>query len=799
MIGMAIPSSIGRFEVVAELGRGSQGVVYLAEDPRSGGRVAVKTLELHLSRQPEQQARLMQEARTVSRLQHPNIVPLYDAGGYDGKPYLVSEYVEGISLRRLIVRDGAMAVHRAVGLMKQILDAIAYAHEQGVVHAGLNTSDILMDNDDTPRIKDFGVAAMTSARTAPGLVDSHTSLEHILQSPVDPRSDTFSLGLIFYEMLTGQPPFPADSPTAMLDKIDCKNIEPPSRKNKEVRHDLDGIVMKALEKSADLSFAGALEMKQELEAYLSSHQGARRNKSAVPKTHSTVDFLLRRIRHKQDFPAFAHHIIEINQKASALPSNYVSASELANVILKDYSLTNKLLKLVNSAFFGQFSGKITTVSRAVVVLGFERIRMAATGLILFEHLQNKAQTAELKDAAVSSFMSGLIARNIAENIKLKVTEEAFICAMLHNLGKHLVIFYFPEEYKAIKNRMKQNEISEGIASRAVLGIPFEEVGIEVLRAWNFPDVIITSMHRLPAGTVEAPKSEDDILRGLSNLSNELCDIVKNTIGPSRQKAFTDIAKRYQKCVPISVKEISGLLISAGEQIEKYSDILKIDLRESELLQRLIIEPEDADKGKISSDDGGLLEPSDDRQADQANSLLEAAPEGITEDHLHILINGIQEITNVLLENYDLSDIMFIILETMYRGFGFNRVIFCMLDRSRTVMSGRFGFGEDIQEVLRDFSFKPSPSADVFSLAVLQGKDFLVGDCDASDMSEQIPQWYRKSIAAPAFILYPLTLKNVSLGLFYADREHKGPVLSPKQMNYMKTLRNQAILAVKQKL
>lgn len=516
-------------------------------------------------------------------------------------------------------------------------------------------------------------------------------------------------------------------------------------------------------------------------------------------THSTVDFLLRRIHHKQDFPAFAHHIIEINQKASASPSSYVSASELANVILKDYSLTNKLLKLVNSAFYGQFSGKITTVSRAVVVLGFERIRTAAASLMLFEHLQNKAQTAELKDAAVSSFMSGLIARNIAENIKMRATEEAFICAMLHNLGKHLVIFYFPEEYSAIKDRMKQNEINEGAASRAVLGISFEEVGIEVLKAWNFPDVIVSSMYRLPAGTVETPKSEEDILRGVANLSNELCEIVKNAQGPAREKAFLEIVKRFQKCVPISVKEISGLLKSAREQIEKYSDVLNINLHESEFLQRLIVEPQEGEKDKISLQDSGFPEASKDRQTAQEDMSLKEIPDGITEEHLQVLINGIQEITNVLLENYDLNDVMFIILETMYRGFGFNRVIFCMLDRSRSEMSSRFGFGKDIQEVLRNFSFKPSQSADVFSSAVLEGKDFLIGDCDASEVSEQIPQWYRKAIAAPAFVLYPLTLKNVSLGLFYADREHKGTVLSAKQMNYMKTLRNQAILAVKQKL
>ena len=160
---------------------------------------------------------------------------------------------------------------------------------------------------------------------------------------------------------------------------------------------------------------------------------------------------------------------------------------VGNIIAEDQAIAVKVLRLVNSAFYGHFAGKITTVSRAVVILGFEQVRLAATGLMLFEHLQNKAQSRELKDATVGSFMSGIIAGDAARAMGFENTEEAFISAMLHNLGKYLAIFYFPDEYNRIKNAVEQRGLEEETASRAVLGLTYEDLGIGVAKIWKFPE------------------------------------------------------------------------------------------------------------------------------------------------------------------------------------------------------------------------------------------------------------------------------------------------------------------------
>ncbi len=152
----------------------------------------------------------------------------------------------------------------------------------------------------------------------------------------------------------------------------------------------------------------------------------------------SVDRLLKRIGRNKVLPSFSKYIIEINRKLSS-DSKHLSASGLANVILKDYALATKLLKLVNSAYYSLFRGKITTITRAVVLLGFEKVSMAAASLLLFEHLRSKSSVPELKEGAVMAFWSGLIAKDVAKITGLKEGEEAFICAMLYNLGKQIVI------------------------------------------------------------------------------------------------------------------------------------------------------------------------------------------------------------------------------------------------------------------------------------------------------------------------------------------------------------------------
>ncbi len=163
MVNSELKGQIGRYKIIKELGRGSQGRVYLAEDPHLARRVAVKVLNMHAGNRGDQSRQLIREARTVSKFQHPNIISVFDADEYEGAVYVVYEYVDGITLKDLITLKGKLDVEYAARLMVLILDAIAYAHENGIVHRDLKPSNILIDRKDMPRVLDFGIAVMMGA------------------------------------------------------------------------------------------------------------------------------------------------------------------------------------------------------------------------------------------------------------------------------------------------------------------------------------------------------------------------------------------------------------------------------------------------------------------------------------------------------------------------------------------------------------------------------------------------------------------------------------------------------------
>lgn len=802
---MSAPSNIDRFKILKELGKGSQGVVYLASDPRLERHVAIKTLHKHFLRHDDKRERLVREARTVSKLQHPNIIPLYEAGEYKDQLYLVFEYVDGISLKEHIKKNGPFVVHRAIKVMRQVLDGISRAHELEVVHRDLSPSNILIDRNDMPRIMDFGISVIVGkngkAQKDIAGTPCYMSPEHFSKGRLCTQSDIFSLGLIFYEMLVASPAIEADNDFTIMFKIANEKINPPSQYNRTVDKDLDVIIMKALERELDRRYSSALNMRKELDTYLDEKMSDDEKEAINGRSHSTIDFLLRRIRNKSDFPTFSHNIMEINKKASVSKINYSSASELANAVLKDYSLTSKLLKLVNSAFYGQFAGKITTVSRAVVVLGFEQVRMAASSLMLFDQLKNKGQMKELREASVSSFMSGMIAKELANNIGIDGTEEAFICSMLHNLGKHLVLFYFGEEYAQIKNLMERKGIKEDSAARSVLGMSYKELGIGIAKAWKFPDKIVKSLNELPKGKLDRPKSEEERLWNLSSFSNELCNLISIGEEGENKDSLEKLLKRFEKSIPLSKKQVANLLDSAKDKVEEYSDIYNVNLKKSDFIKQLDSYSKTREKDPRATDNKPLPGQEFTEIIEDSFQDMEISGDlndtNEVKDPQSILINGIQDITNTLLEEFELNDVLTMILEAMYRGFAFNRAMFCIMNTKTNEMRASFGFGKDIDRIIKNFGFKVAGDPDVFNFTVTRAKDVGIDDATDDRFKRRIPEWYRKVVDAPAFVLYPLIVQKRVVGLFYADRELKGKVISGSQVNYMKTLCNQAVLAIKQ--
>lgn len=783
---------IGRFDIRRELGRGGQSVVYLGFDPQLQREIAIKTV--HFNRpDPAQSQVLLAEARMVSKLRHPNIVPIFEAGEQGGDPYLVFEYVPGKTLAEFLRDSGALSPVKAIGLLRPILDAVGQAHAQGIIHRDLKPSNILLDENATPRVMDFGIAVRvdspndseeysgTPAYMAPEYIDRRESSE---------RSDIFAAGLILFEMLAGRRAVEGDSIFQIMNRLANEDMKLPA--NAAVDENLCGILYKALARDPALRYQSAQQFAEALDHYLDPEE----EMSGVQNKQSTLDFLLRRMRHKSDFPALSESVSAINKIAN---SETESINKLSNSILKDFALTNKLLRLVNSAYFRPAGGgSISTVSRAVIVLGFEAVRNIAITVLLFEHLQNKANANQLKEDFLRANLAGILAKGISATAQMRDLEQTFICALFHSLGRLLAQFYFPDESDEIRRVMEQKKCCEDTAALQVLGISFEEMGIAIARQWGFPPLIVGSMRKLPGGVVKKPVTQEDRLRVLSGLSNELCDMIAQATPEARDREMKKTMARFADAVALDQKEVQQTVQRAVEEVADFARVIHLNLQQTTFGKQmhLFAHGSGAESGEDEADltVGALLRENDPLAGTESDS----GNVGEVLDAQAVLTAGIQDISNTLVDGFKLNDILRIILETMYRAMGFKRVVLCIRDAKSGTMQGRFGFGPDANEIARAFRFPLTFTPDIFHAATSKGVDILISDINDPKIAERIPEWYRKAVPAHSFVLFPLNLKGNPVALIYADRDEAGGIDIPeKELSLLRTLRNQAILAIKQ--
>ncbi len=250
--------TLGRYELLAELGKGAMGVVYRANDPLLDRLVAIKTV--NMSFDPEEMAeyegRFYQEAKAAGSLNHPNIVTIYDIGKSGNIAYMAMEFLQGEELRSLMSTGQPLPAARAVEISAQVAEGLAYAHHHGVVHRDIKPANIMLAVTGLAKITDFGIARMRSAevKTQTGIVlgsPRYMSPEQVAGKRAEPRSDIFSLGVILYEMLTGKPPFTGEDVTSVMFQIMNLVPPPPSSINAQAPEILDFIVAKAIAKSVD--------------------------------------------------------------------------------------------------------------------------------------------------------------------------------------------------------------------------------------------------------------------------------------------------------------------------------------------------------------------------------------------------------------------------------------------------------------------------------------------------------------------------------------------------------------------
>jgi predicted Ser/Thr protein kinase len=271
-----MPRTIGRYEILEEVGRGAMGVVYKARDPRIGRVVALKTIAFSFPLGPGEEDEFLQrfyhEAQIAGRLNHPNIVTIYDVGERQtaGDAYIAMEYVTGTNLHDLLAGGGRLPLAQVADVVSQLAQALDYAHESGVVHRDIKPANILLTEGGQAKILDFGIARLAAGGlTRPGKffgTPNYMSPEQVTGIEVDGRADQFSLGVILYQLLTGEKPFAGESVTAISYQVVNVDPPPPSKLNPSLRPAFDRIIRKVLAKGVSDRYPRCRELADELRA-----------------------------------------------------------------------------------------------------------------------------------------------------------------------------------------------------------------------------------------------------------------------------------------------------------------------------------------------------------------------------------------------------------------------------------------------------------------------------------------------------------------------------------------------------
>ena len=799
-----MPDFIGRFELKRELGRGAQSIVYLGFDPHLHRQVAIKALHLRADRSHSSKsgnaegARLMAEARAVSNLRHNNIVPIFEAGIANGDTYLVFEYVNGRDLKQVLSADGPMGPAQAAEVMHGVLGALAAAHDQGIIHRDMKPSNILVDPSGQPRVMDFGISVSVdmAGQSGPSALigtPAYMAPEYVVSGIISPGCDLYAAGLILLELLTGNRAVQGQSVGEVLWRAGSQAITLPG----DIDEQLGQIVLRACEREPAERYANARQMQKALAAYLQKTKASALGEIDAwdAKKQFTMEFLLRRMSHKSDFPALSQSVAAINRLAA---SDKESMNELSNVILRDLGLTNKILRLVNSASYRHVAGgHINTVSRAAIVLGMDVVSQIALNAMLFEHLENKNNAGQLREAFLRANLAASLAREVHGQLQSGNGEEAFICALFHGLGYLLALYYFPEEVHAIAKEGVESKCGEAEASVKVLGLSFEDLGVGIAHSWGFPKAIVASMRKLPRGRVKKPPAHEALTQVTSCFANELSAVITASGKVDQRKPLQLLCDRYTDCLQLSDDQISAAVLNALAYLTQTASMLGIDPALSPLVLQVKswvglttkVPDEDA-LGETIVLDRTAVQP---QAAEEAKD--KASPASLARQDLTA---GIHDIMDSLVANVGFSDILRIVLEIIYRAMGFDRVVLCLRDPSSNKMIGKFGFGSGAKDLALKLRFSLESAYDVFHDATARGQDVIVSDIDDQANARHVPAWYRDGIAAKGLVLFPLIVKNKAVALIYCDKRCAGEIsIGKEELTLLKTMRDQAVFAIKQ--
>jgi HD-like signal output (HDOD) protein len=509
---------------------------------------------------------------------------------------------------------------------------------------------------------------------------------------------------------------------------------------------------------------------------------------AINPTSRSLCALQRAINESPGFPAFTANV----QELLAIQDNpYKTVNAVSAIILRDLSLTTQILKIVNSIFYQTYQRQVHTVSSAVMVLGFDRLRDLAVGLRLFENFKKSAHLSHLKQLIVLSFLTAIQAQELVQDDPQLKAEEVFITGMLFNIGELIVAYYLPQDYQRIMDLMEKGEIKSTAAQR-VLKASMEEVGLAILKDWNLPDSMIkrlSFMHNAGSSGAGVEGRLRKMIKGAFDLSKTLLD---PDIEP---EARQEKEKKVCDKLGINPKNLAQSQTDSKKRLHEMAQVLKIDLRDMEISDD--IRPQDVREHKAAA----ATPKSPETPVSAESKTLGTGPrtdDKLSEDlkRLQFLYQVVEEVNQALVSQAPINQILLMILEGIFRGIRFDRVIFSLVNPQRTHITARFGLGDGVEELLPLLHLPLKENGNAFALSMEERQEYLVNPQHHPEDRSLMEDNFWKVSRSHAFLVVPLHVEQIPIGAFFVDRIDSSLPISEEDRRRLRIYRDLTIISLR---